>query len=124
MAVSLDQIVSLCKRRGFVFQASEIYGGFESTWDYGPLGVELKRRIADAWWRDTVLAREDVVGLDSAILQAPKRLGSVSGHVGGFNDPMVDCKVVQGPLPRGQTPSRRSARRSRACARASSATAT
>ena len=90
-AVDLDTIVSLCKRRGFVFQASEIYGGFESTWDYGPMGVELKRRIADAWWRDTVMAREDVVGLDSAILQAP-RVWEVSGHVGGFNDPLVDCK--------------------------------
>ncbi|MHC4957536.1 MAG: glycine--tRNA ligase [Planctomycetota bacterium] len=95
MTVSLDKISSLCKRRGFVFQASEIYGGFESTWDYGPLGVELKRRIADAWWRDTVLAREDVVGLDSAILQAP-RVWEVSGHVGGFNDPLVDCKVCKG----------------------------
>ena len=80
MSVRLDTIVSLAKRRGFVFQASEIYGGFESTWDYGPLGVELKRRIADAWWRDTVLAREDVVGLDSAILQAP-RVWEVSGQL-------------------------------------------
>jgi glycyl-tRNA synthetase len=93
--VTLEKIVSLCKRRGFVFQASEIYGGFESTWDYGPLGIELKRRIADAWWRDNVIAREDVVGLDSAILQAP-RVWEVSGHVGGFNDPMVDCKVCKG----------------------------
>ena len=95
MVVSLDKIVSLAKRRGFVFQASEIYGGFESTWDYGPLGVELKRRIADAWWRDTVMAREDVVGLDSAILQAP-RVWEVSGHAASFNDPMVDCKVCKG----------------------------
>jgi len=94
-SVSLEKIASLSKRRGFVFQASEIYGGFESTWDYGPLGVELKRRIADSWWRDTVLAREDVVGIDSAILQAP-RVWEVSGHVGGFNDPMVDCKVCKG----------------------------
>ncbi|MCK6461581.1 MAG: glycine--tRNA ligase, partial [Planctomycetes bacterium] len=86
---------SLSKRRGFVFQASEIYGGFESTWDYGPLGVELKRRIADAWWRDMVMAREDVVGLDSAILQAPK-VWEVSGHATGFNDPLVDCKTCKG----------------------------
>ncbi len=92
---TLDKIVSLCKRRGFVFQASEIYGGFESTWDYGPLGVELKRRIADAWWRDMVMAREDVVGLDSAILQAPK-VWEVSGHATGFNDPLVDCKTCKG----------------------------
>ena len=95
MVVSLDKIVSLSKRRGFVFQASEIYGGFESTWDYGPLGVELKRRIADAWWRDTVMAREDVVGLDSAILQSP-RVWETSGHVGGFNDPLVDCRACKG----------------------------
>ena len=95
MAVTLDVLTSLCKRRGFVFQASEIYGGFESTWDYGPLGVELKRRIADAWWRDTVVAREDVVGLDSAIIQSP-RVWEASGHVGGFNDPLVDCKVCKG----------------------------
>jgi len=89
--VTLDKLVSLCKRRGFVFQASEIYGGFESTWDYGPLGVELKRRIADAWWRDVVMAREDVVGIDSAILQSP-RVWETSGHVEGFNDPLVDCR--------------------------------
>ena len=93
--VTLDKVVSLSKRRGFVFQASEIYGGFESTWDYGPLGVELKRRIADAWWRDMVMAREDVVGLDSAILQAPK-VWEVSGHATGFNDPLVDCKTCKG----------------------------
>ncbi|HEX5135399.1 MAG TPA: glycine--tRNA ligase [Planctomycetota bacterium] len=93
--VTLDKVVSLAKRRGFVFQASEIYGGFESTWDYGPLGVELKRRIADAWWRDMVMAREDVVGLDSAILQAPK-VWEVSGHATGFNDPLVDCKTCKG----------------------------
>ncbi len=94
-AVTLDTIVSLCKRRGFVFQASEIYGGFESTWDFGPLGVELKRRISDSWWRDVVIGREDVVGLDSAILQAP-RVWEVSGHVQGFNDPLVDCKACKG----------------------------
>jgi len=94
-APSLDKLVSLSKRRGFVFQASEIYGGFESTWDYGPLGVELKRRIADAWWRDMVIAREDVVGLDSAILQSPK-VWETSGHVSGFNDPLVDCRTCKG----------------------------
>ncbi|MHC4933321.1 MAG: glycine--tRNA ligase [Planctomycetota bacterium] len=93
--VTLEKLVSLCKRRGFVFQTSEIYGGFESTWDYGPLGIELKRRIADAWWRDMVIAREDIVGLDSAILQAP-RVWEVSGHVTGFNDPLVDCRSCKG----------------------------
>ncbi|MCZ6572079.1 MAG: glycine--tRNA ligase [Planctomycetota bacterium] len=91
----MEKLVSLCKRRGFIFQASEIYGGFESTWDYGPLGVELKRRIADAWWRDVVTGREDVVGLDSAILQAPQ-VWETSGHVAGFNDPLVDCKTCKG----------------------------
>ena len=91
----MDTIVSLCKRRGFVFQASEIYGGIGNTYDYGPLGVELKRRVKDAWWKRTVTARRDVVGLDSAILQNP-RVWEVSGHVGGFTDPMVDCKTCKG----------------------------
>ena len=87
----MDKIVSLCKRRGFVYPASEIYGGIGNTYDYGPLGVELKRRVKDAWWSRVVTARRDVVGLDSAILQNP-RVWEVSGHVGGFTDPMVDCK--------------------------------
>ena len=90
----MDTIVSLCKRRGFIFQASEIYGGIGNTYDYGPLGVELKRRVKDAWWSRTVTARQDVVGLDSAILQNP-RVWEVSGHVGGFTDPMVDCRVCK-----------------------------
>jgi glycyl-tRNA synthetase len=84
-------IVSLCKRRGFVFQASEIYGGIGNTYDYGPLGVELKRRVKDAWWRALVTTRADVVGLDSAIIQHPKTW-ETSGHVAGFTDPLVDCK--------------------------------
>ncbi|MCA8980227.1 MAG: glycine--tRNA ligase [Planctomycetes bacterium] len=87
----MDKIVSLCKRRGFVFQASEIYGGIGNTYDYGPLGVELKRKVKDAWWKAMVTERPDVVGLDSAIIQNPKTW-EVSGHVGGFSDPMVDCK--------------------------------
>ena len=87
----MDKIVSLCKRRGFVFQASEIYGGIGNTYDYGPLGVELLRRVKDAWWARVVTGREDVVGLDSAIIQHP-RVWETSGHVGGFSDPMVDCK--------------------------------
>src|SRR4030095_10649312 len=86
----MDKIVSLCKRRGFVFQASEIYGGLNSCWDYGPLGVELKRNVRDAWWRAMVRARDDVVGLDSAILQHPK-VWEASGHVANFSDPLVDC---------------------------------
>ena len=87
-------IVSLCKRRGFIFQASEIYGGMGNTYDYGPLGVELKRRVKDAWWRAMVGARTDVVGLDSAILQHPKTW-ETSGHVAGFTDPLVDCKTCK-----------------------------
>jgi glycyl-tRNA synthetase len=88
---SMEKIVSLCKRRGFVFQASEIYGGIGNTYDYGPLGVELLRRVKDAWWNNVVVERADVVGLDSAIIQNP-RVWETSGHVGGFSDPMVDCK--------------------------------
>ena len=91
----MDTIVSLCKRRGFIFQASEIYGGIGNTYDYGPLGVELKRRVKEAWWSRMVTERADVVGLDSAILQNP-RVWEVSGHVGGFTDPMVDCKTCKG----------------------------
>ena len=70
--VSMDTLVSLCKRRGFVFPASEIYGGFGSTYDYGPLGVELKRNIKDAWWRSMVRERSDIVGIDTAIIQSPR----------------------------------------------------
>ncbi len=91
----MDKIVSLCKRRGFVFPASEIYGGIGNTYDYGPLGVELLRRVREAWWGRTVTEREDVVGLDSAIIQNPKTW-ITSGHVGGFSDPMVDCKTCKG----------------------------
>jgi glycyl-tRNA synthetase len=89
--VTMEKIVNLCKRRGFIFPSSEIYGGIGSTWDYGPLGVALKRNVKDAWWRDVVATRDDVVGLDAAILMHP-RVWEASGHVSGFNDPMVDCK--------------------------------
>ncbi len=91
----MDSIVSLCKRRGFIYQASEIYGGMGNTYDYGPLGVELLRRVKDAWWAAMVTERADVVGLDSAIIQHPK-VWETSGHVGGFSDPMVDCKTCKG----------------------------
>ncbi len=91
----MDTIVSLCKRRGFVYQASEIYGGIGNTYDYGPLGVELKRRVKDAWWTRMVTLRDDMVGLDSAIIQNPKTW-ETSGHVAGFTDPMVDCKKCKG----------------------------
>ena len=86
----MERIVALAKRRGFIFPGSEIYGGLNGFWDYGPLGVELKRNIKDAWWHDCVTTRDDVVGLDSAIILNPK-VWEASGHVGGFNDPMVDC---------------------------------
>jgi glycyl-tRNA synthetase len=88
----MEKIVSLCKRRGFVFPASEIYGGQGSTYDWGPLGVELKRRVKDAWWEAMIYSRRDVVGLDSAIIQSP-RVWEASGHVGGFSDPMIDNKT-------------------------------
>lgn len=87
----MDKIVSLCKRKGFIFQSSEIYGGINSCYDYGPLGVELKRNIKEAWWQAMVIAREDIEGLDAAILMHP-RVWEASGHVEGFTDPMVDCR--------------------------------
>lgn len=91
----MDKLVSLCKRRGFIFQSSEIYGGAGSVWDYGPLGVELKRNIKDRWWNSMVRMRDDVEGLDAAILMHP-RTWEASGHVAGFVDPLVDCKTCKG----------------------------
>jgi glycyl-tRNA synthetase len=88
---SMNKIVSLCKRRGFIFQGSDIYGGLANTWDYGPLGAELKRNVKDYWWKKVVHERDDVVGLDSAILMHP-RVWEASGHVAGFNDALIDCK--------------------------------
>ena len=87
----MDKILSLSKRRGFVFQSSEIYGGLGSTWDYGPLGVELKRNVKGAWWRSVVSGRDDMVGLDAAILMHP-RTWEASGHVENFSDPLVECR--------------------------------
>jgi glycyl-tRNA synthetase len=87
----MDKLVSLCKRRGFVFQSSEIYGGLGSVWDYGPMGVELKKNVKDRWWDAMVYAREDIEGLDAAILMHPK-VWEASGHVAGFTDPLVDCR--------------------------------
>jgi glycyl-tRNA synthetase len=87
----MDRVVNLTKRRGLVFPSSEIYGGFRSTWDYGPLGVLLKRNVKDAWWRSMVQLRDDVVGLDAAILMAPK-VWEASGHLATFTDPLVDCR--------------------------------
>ncbi len=90
--VDMEKMVSLCKRRGFLFQSSEIYGGLGSCWDYGPLGVELKRNVKDAWWQATVQQREDMVGLDASILMHPQTWVA-SGHVEGFSDPLVECKI-------------------------------
>ena len=91
----MEEIVSLCKRRGFIFQSSEIYGGLAGAWDYGPLGVELKNNIKRAWWKTVVQEREDMVGMDAAILMHP-RVWVASGHVDTFADPMVDCRSCQG----------------------------
>ena len=111
----MDKILSLSKRRGFVFQSSEIYGGLSSTWDYGPLGVELKRNVKDAWWRSTVHGRDDMVGLDAAILMHPQ-VWMTSGHVESFSDPLVECKnchrrfriddLSDPSVPSGQPPSK------------------
>ncbi len=92
--VTMENIVNLCKRRGFVFPSSEIYGGFASTWDYGPLGIELKRNIKEAWWRDMVTSRENIVGIETAALMHPK-VWQASGHVEGFSDPLVDCRACK-----------------------------
>lgn len=90
-ATTMEKIVSLAKRRGFIFQSSEIYGGLNSCWDYGPLGVELKNNVKRAWWRKVVQERDDMVGQDASILMHP-RVWEASGHVAGFTDPLVDCK--------------------------------
>ncbi len=87
----MEKIVSLCKRRGFVFQSSEIYGGLASCWDYGPLGVELKRNIKNYWWKKVVQERDDMVGIDASIMMHPQ-VWVASGHVSGFSDPLVECK--------------------------------
>ena len=92
--VDMDKVVSLSKRRGFIFQSSEIYGGTGSCWDYGPLGVELKNNVKAAWWRDNVQSRTDMVGLDSSILMHP-RVWQASGHLDHFSDPMVDCRACK-----------------------------
>lgn len=89
--ISMDTIVSLCKRRGFIYPSAEIYGGFGSTYDYGPLGVELLRNVRNLWWRAMVQERDDVVGLEAAIL-GPESVYVASGHVSNFTDPLVDCK--------------------------------
>ena len=91
IAEKMERIVSLCKRRGFIFQSSEIYGGMNGCWDYGPVGAELKRNIKDLWWRDVVQMHDNVVGMDASIIMHP-RIWEASGHVANFQDMMVDCK--------------------------------
>ena len=102
MSIDMKELVALCKRRGFIFPASDIYGGINGFWDYGPLGVELKNNLRDRWWRDMVLCPPlgpdgqplQIVGVDSAIIQNPK-VWQASGHVDGFSDPMVDCRETK-----------------------------
>src|SRR5881398_1648030 len=100
--MDMEKLVALCRRRGFIFQSSEIYGGINGFWDYGPLGVELKRNIKDVWWQDMVRSPPpgpdgqeiQMVGVDCALIMNPK-VWEASGHVGGFADPMVDCKACK-----------------------------
>lgn len=90
----MDRVVNLCKRRGFVFPSAEIYGGFRSTYDYGPVGALLLRNVKDAWFRAMVQERDDIVALDAAIL-SPPAIWEASGHLQNFTDPMVDCRVCK-----------------------------
>src|SRR5258706_7339634 len=90
----MEKLVSLCKRRGFIFQSSEIYGGINSCYDYGPVGVELKRRVKEFWWRSMTQLHDNIEGLDASILMHP-RVWEASGHVAGFTDPLVDCKTCK-----------------------------
>ena len=92
--VRMEDVVSLCARRGFIFQSSEIYGGINGFWDYGPLGVELKNNLKALWWQRIVRERDDVEGLDSSIIAHP-RTWEASGHVEHFSDPMVDCRACK-----------------------------
>ena len=92
--VTMEKLVALCKNRGFIFPGSEIYGGLANTWDYGPLGVEFKNNVKKAWWRKFVQESKYNVGLDAAILMNPQTWVA-SGHVGGFADPLIDCKACK-----------------------------
>jgi len=99
----MDKVVSLCKRRGFIFPGSEIYGGLQNSWDYGPLGAELKKNIKDEWWNRFVRQRSDMVGLDAALIMNPK-VWEASGHLATFNDPLVECKKCHARYRADQTP--------------------
>jgi len=100
--LQMEKIVSLCKRRGFIFQSSEIYGGINGFWDYGPLGAELKRNVKELWWNAMTRQRDDVAGLEATIIMSPE-IWKASGHVDTFSDPMVDCKTCQGRFRADQT---------------------
>jgi len=100
--VLMEKIVSLCKRRGFIFQSSEIYGGINGFWDYGPLGAELKRNVKELWWNTMTRQRDDVAGLEATIIMAPQ-IWKASGHVDTFSDPMIDCKTCKGRFRADQT---------------------
>ena len=98
----MEKIVSLCKRRGFIYQSSEIYGGINGFWDYGPLGAELKRNVKELWWQTMTRQRDDVVGLEATIIMSPQ-IWKASGHVDTFSDPMIDCKTCKGRFRADQT---------------------
>ncbi|MBA2585833.1 MAG: glycine--tRNA ligase [Chthoniobacterales bacterium] len=110
----MEKIVSLCKRRGFIFQSSEIYGGLNGCWDYGPLGVELKRNLKDYWWRVMVRERDDVVGLDGSILMN-RAVWKASGHEETFSDPMVDCRTCKARMRADQLPEKHGAKQCPNC---------
>jgi glycyl-tRNA synthetase len=110
----MEKIVSLCKRRGFIFQSSEIYGGLNGAWDYGPLGVELKRNLKDFWWRRMVRERDDVVGMDGSILMN-RQVWIASGHEATFTDPMVDCRVCKSRLRADQLPEKEGRKQCSVC---------
>ena len=110
----MERIVSLCKRRGFIFQASEIYGGLNGVWDYGPLGVELKRNLKDYWWRVMVRERDDVVGMDGSIL-THRAVLKASGHEDTFSDPMVDCRTCKARLRADQLPEKNGVKQCPSC---------
>src|SRR5271154_2932315 len=93
-AGKMEKIVALCKRRGFIFQSSEIYGGLNGAWDYGPLGVELKRNLKDYWWKSMTQLRDDIVGFDGSILMN-RAVWKASGHEATFSDPMVECFLTK-----------------------------
>src|SRR5437899_13090780 len=92
--VLMEKIVSLCKRRGFIYQSSEIYGGINGFWDYGPLGAELKRNVKELWWNSMTRQRDDVAGLEATIIMSPE-IWKASGHVATFSDPMVECPITK-----------------------------